>query len=287
MTFNRYRSVYEHEELMQRLSQIKHVALDMDGTIYMGMSLFPYTKPFLEELKELGIGYSFLTNNPSKCIADYLHKLEVLGIKATADEMYTTTLAAIDYIKEHHPSARRLFLLGTPSMISEFEKAGFISTTDSADDVPDVIVAAFDMTLEYKRLCRAAWWISQGTPYIATNPDRVCPTDERVVLVDCGSICACLEHATGRKPDITLGKPDPNMLSGILSRHNLRPDQIAMVGDRIYTDVAMAHNAKAMGVLVLSGETTLDVADVADPQPHITADSIKVLGELIKEAHTK
>ena len=105
------------------------------------------------------------------------------------------------------------------------------------------------------------------------------------MLVDCGSICACLEHATGRRPDITLGKPDPNMLSGILSRHGLQPYEIAMVGDRIYTDVQMAHNAGAMGVLVLSGETTLDVADKADPQPHITADSIEVLGELIREAH--
>ena len=108
-----------------------------------------------------------------------------------------------------------------------------------------------------------------------------------IVVVDCGSICACLEHATGRRPDITLGKPDPNMLSGILSRHGLQPYEIAMVGDRIYTDVAMAHNAKAMGVLVLSGETTLDVADKADPQPHITADSIEVLGALIREAHSK
>ena len=161
----------------------------------------------------------------------------------------------------------------------------FVKGADSADDVPDVIVAAFDMTLQYDRLCRAAWWVSQGVPYIATNPDRVCPTDQPTVLVDCGSICACLEHATGRTPDIVLGKPDPNMLSGILSRHGLQPYEIAMVGDRIYTDVAMAHNAKAMGVLVLSGETTLDVADKADPQPHITADSIEVLGELIREAN--
>jgi len=172
-------------------------------------------------------------------------------------------------------------------MISEFEAAGFESCADSADDVPDVIVAAFDMTLRYERLCRAAWWIKQGVPYIATNPDRVCPTDQPTVLVDCGSICACLEHATGRRPDITLGKPDPNMLSGILSRHGLQPYEIAMVGDRIYTDVQMAHNAGAMGVLVLSGETTLDVADKADPQPHITADSIEVLGALIREAHSK
>ncbi len=285
--FEKYRSVYTHDELMERLRRIRHVALDMDGTIYMGMSLFPYTKPFLAGLKEMGIGYSFLTNNPSKSIADYLHKLDVLGIHATREEMYTTALATIDYIREHYPAAKRLFLLGTPSMISEFEAAGFESAADSADDVPDVVVAAFDMTLQYDRLCRAAWWVSQGVPYIATNPDRVCPTDQPTVLVDCGSICACIEHATGRRPDITLGKPDPNMLSGILSRHGLQPDQIAMVGDRIYTDVAMAHNAKAMGVLVLSGETTLDVADKADPQPHITADSIEVLGALIREAHSK
>jgi len=223
--FEKYRSVYTHDELMERLRRIRHVALDMDGTIYMGMSLFPYTKPFLAGLKEMGIGYSFLTNNPSKSIADYLHKLDVLGIHATREEMYTTALATIDYIREHYPAAKRLFLLGTPSMISEFEAAGFESAADSADDVPDVVVAAFDMTLQYDRLCRAAWWVSQGVPYIATNPDRVCPTDQPTVLVDCGSICACIEHATGRRPDITLGKPDPNMLSGILSRHGLQPDR--------------------------------------------------------------
>ena len=283
--FCRYRSIWEREELLRRLSQIRHVALDMDGTIYMGSELFPWTGPFLAGLRQQGIGYSFLTNNPSKSIADYLHNLEEMGIRATRAEMYTTTLATIDYLRVHYPEARRLFLLGTPSMISEFEAAGFESCADSANDVPDVIVAAFDMTLRYERLCRAAWWIKQGVPYIATNPDRVCPTDQPTVLVDCGSICKCLEHATGRRPDITLGKPDPNMLSGILSRHGLQPYEIAMVGDRIYTDVQMAHNAGAMGVLVLSGETTLDVADKADPQPHITADSIEVLGELIREAH--
>ncbi|MGN0007099.1 MAG: HAD-IIA family hydrolase [Alistipes sp.] len=283
--FHKYRSIYSHDELMARLRKIKHVALDMDGTIYMGMSLFPYTKPFLAGLSSFGVNYSFLTNNPSKSIADYLHKLDTLGIEATEEEMYTTALATIDYIKTNHPQAKRLFLLGTPSMISEFEKAGFVSTADDPNDVPDVIVAAFDMSLVYNRLCRAAWWISQGVPYIATNPDRVCPTDKPVVLVDCGSICACLTHATGRKPDITLGKPDPNMLSGIVKRYGLQSDEIAMVGDRIYTDIEMAHNANAFGVLVLSGETTLEVADAAAKQPHLICDSIEVLGELIAEAH--
>ena len=282
-------------ELKERLSMIKHVALDMDGTIYLGSTLFPFTKKFLADMSSEGIGYSFLTNNPSKSVADYLKKLEGLGIEADEENMYTTSLAAIDYIKAHYPQARRLFLLGTPSMISQFEKAGFVSCADSADDVPDVLVVAFDMTLEYSRLCRAAWWALQGVPYIATNPDRVCPTDQKVVLVDCGSICKCIEHATGRQPDITLGKPDPNMLKGIIDRHRLKPEEIAMVGDRIYTDTAMAHNAGAFGVLVLSGETTLETAEkVAEeartnpsPEffpPDLIVRDIEELGQLLLDS---
>ena len=272
-------------QLKEKLAKIKHVALDMDGTIYMGTHLFPFTIPFLEKLTSMGITYSFLTNNPSKSIDDYLLKLKKMGINATEEEIYNTTIATIDYIKAHCPSAKRLFLLGTPSMISQFEKAGFISTADDAEDVPDIIVAAFDMTLNYSRLCRAAWWISQNIPYIATNPDKVCPTNEKTILVDCGSICKCLESATGRTPDITLGKPDPNMLVGIQQQKNLKPEQIAMVGDRIYTDIAMAHNANAFGCLVLSGETTLEVAKAAPRQPDLIAENIKELGELLEESH--
>jgi HAD superfamily hydrolase (TIGR01450 family) len=233
----------------------------------------------------MGISYSFLTNNPSKSIDDYLLKLRKMGIVATEEEIYNTTIATIDYIKAHYPSAKRLFLLGTPSMISQFEKAGFVSTADDPADVPDVIVAAFDMTLTYKRLCRAAWWISQNIPYIATNPDKVCPTNEETILVDCGSICKSLESATGRQPDITLGKPDPNMLVGIQQQKNLQPEQIAMVGDRIYTDIAMAHNANAFGCLVLSGETTIEVAKAAPKQPDLIAENIEELGNLLEESH--
>lgn len=285
MSFNSYRSIYSDEQLLERLKKIRHVALDMDGTIYMGMSLFDYTKPFLATLKELGITYSFLTNNPSTSIEDYLKKLAGMGIEATREEMYSTALATIDYIRHNLPDAKRLFLLGTPSMTQEFVNAGFIPTEDSADDKPDALVVAFDKTLDYSRLCRAAWWASQGVPYIATNPDRVCPTDQPTVLVDCGSICKCIEHATNRCPDIVLGKPDPNMLSGVQARFGVQPEEVAMVGDRIYTDIEMAHNAGAFGVLVLSGETTLAIADEAARQPDLIAQDISVLGELLCKAN--
>ncbi len=274
----------DRQTLLERVKQIKHVALDMDGTIYKGNTLFPYTISFLARLKDMGIGYSFLTNNPSKSVVDYLKHLEKLGLSATADELYTSAQATINYLKIRLPTVKRLFILGTPSMIGEFENAGFTSAADSPDDIPDAVVAGFDTALTYSRLCRAAWWIQQGLPYLATNPDRVCPTDQPTVLVDCGSICAALEKAVGRKPDVTFGKPQPEMLDGIMNMHGLHVFETAMVGDRIYTDMLMAHNAGAFGVLVLSGEATLVEAQKADPQPDVVLQSIEQLGDLIAEA---
>lgn len=268
-------------ELIKRLKKIKHVALDMDGTIYNGSTLFPYTLGFLSALKAAGIGYSFLTNNPSKNTNDYLRHLEKMGIPALREEMYTSALATIDYLKSNHPLVKRLFILGTPSMIAEFEANGFISTADDANDVPDAVVVGFDMSLVYSRLCRAAWWVSQQLLYVATNPDWVCPTDQPVILVDCGAICACIEGATKRVPDIVIGKPDPRMLAGILQRYQLEPSEIAMVGDRLYTDVKMALNANALGVLVLSGEATMEDVHHSDVNADIIAANVAEFGKLL------
>lgn len=270
------------EKLYDCLKNIKHIALDMDGTIYNGSTLFPFTIPFLDNLKEKGIGYSFLTNNPSKSTNDYLSHLSNMGISATKEEMYTSAQATIEYIKVNMPEAKRLFLLGTPSMISEFEAAGFVSTADDEHDIPDAVVVAFDMSLTYARLCRASWWVSQQIPYIATNPDRVCPTDKKVILVDCGAIYTCIEYATGRMPDIVIGKPNPSMLDGILERYKLHPSEVLMVGDRIYTDVKMAQNAGAIGVLVLSGETTMDIVREADTVPDIVARNLAELEKMLE-----
>lgn len=283
------------EEQKAKLRRIRHLALDMDGTIYMENNIFPFTVEVLDTMKRNGVGHSFLTNNPTKSVGDYLAKLSGMGIKADESNMYTTPIATIDYIKKTYPKVKRLFMLGTPSMAQEFITAGFEACADDPDDVPDMLIVAFDTTLVYSRLCRAAWWAAQGIPYIATNPDRVCPTDARTILVDCGSLQKCIETASGRKADKVMGKPDPTMLDGICDRNGLRADEIAMVGDRIYTDIAMGHNAGAVSVLVLSGETTLEtalqVAEQARVNPHpvfYPADFIvrdlKELGDLILES---
>lgn len=268
-------------ETRARLRSIRHLALDMDGTIYRGGTLFPFTRGFLDRMRALGIGYTFLTNNPSKSSADYLALLDRLGISAGPGELYTSAQATIDWLRQHRPEARRLFILGTASMQGQFTAAGFALTADDPADTPDAVVVGFDLTLTYARLCRAAWWIQKGIFCVATNPDFVCPTDQPTVLVDCGALCAMFQAATGRAPDRVFGKPDPSMLDGIRARHGLAAAEIAMVGDRLYTDVLMARRAGALGVLVLTGEATAeDAARSAEP-PDLTLPSLVELGDLL------
>jgi NagD protein len=267
-----------------RLRGLRHFALDMDGTIYQGETLFDCTAPFLALLNELGIGYTFLTNNPSKSLADYLAHLQGLGLLADQGQLYTSTQATIEYLREQWPQVRRLFVLGTSSMCEEIAAAGFMLTPDDPASEPDAVLVGLDTTLTHARLCRAAWWIGRGKPWFATNPDRVCPTDQPTLLVDCGSICAALERATGRTPDAVLGKPDPAMLRGILHKHALQPVQLAIVGDRLYTDMEMACRVGAFGVLVLTGETTMSGLAEAGPTPDLVVPSLDGLGRALRAA---
>jgi HAD superfamily hydrolase (TIGR01450 family) len=263
------------------LSLIRHVVLDMDGTLYKGTRLFPQTVPLLGNLRSLGIGRTFLTNNTSRSHADYIAKLRRLGIEAREDEIYTPAESVIAYLRNRLPGKKQVVLLGTPSLAAEFAEAGFALNWDA----PDVVVVGFDTTLDYEHLCRAAYWISAGLPYLATHPDFICPTDEPTVLVDCGSICACLNAATNRKP-MVFGKPNPSILHEILDRHHLKAEQMLMVGDRLYTDMKMALAAGVPAVLVLTGEATAEQAAALTQQPDLIVGDVGQLGEMLMNAQT-
>ncbi len=270
--------------LASRLHRLRHLALDLDGTLYRGGTVFPWSRPFLDRLRTLGVGFTMLTNNPSKSPADYLAHLQRYGLEIHPDQLYTSGQATLDWLRSARPDFRRLFLLGTPSMQTQFAEAGYALTDDDPEDPPDAVIVGFDPTLTYPRLGRAAWWIQKGKPFLATNPDAVCPTDLPTILIDCGSLCALLQKATGRAPERVFGKPDPTMLDGIRARHGLGSEEIGMVGDRLYTDMQMALRAGAVGVLVLTGEATAEDAAKADPPPDVVLPSVAELGDLLERA---
>jgi HAD superfamily hydrolase (TIGR01450 family) len=263
--------------LHKKLTNLRHLALDLDGTLYLGGRLFEFTRPFLARIGELGIGRTFFTNNSSRSTKQYVQKLNALGIEACESDIFSSTHCTLDYLRSERRDIKTLYILGTPALREEFIEHGFIES----DEDPDAVIVGFDTTLTYDRVCRAAWWISQGKPFIATHPDRICPTDEPTMLPDCAAICAMLTTATGRKPDIVLGKPDPRMLSGVMQRHHLKPHELAVVGDRIYTDMAMARSAGAVSVLVLTGETTAEQAHEASPPPDLILNDVGELGTFL------
>ena len=254
------------------LADIRQVFLDMDGTIYHGGRLYPTTIPFLNFLKSNGIGYKFLSNNSSFSTQEYVAKLAKLGITADEDEFYISTDYAIDYLKEFHPQLKRLFVMGMESIFPAFEAAGFEVT----DENPDAVVVAFDRTLTYEKLCRAAYFIKKGLPAFATHPDVFCPTDQETFLVDCGAFIACLETATGCKLTV-LGKPDPGFLRSAAARCGVKTSQTLMAGDRLSTDIRVGINAGAVTCRI-----TGPGADLT-PVPGVVPDfSFNDLGELQK-----
>ncbi|MCC6127261.1 MAG: HAD-IIA family hydrolase [Pirellulales bacterium] len=272
------------------LKRIRHVVLDLDGTIYLSGRLFSWTLPFFDALHDLEIGYTFLTNNSSLGRRDYVESLRSKGLNADVRNVHTSGQATIDFLQRHRPELRRLFLLGTDRLAAEFIEAGFDLCGSEADGEshaggePDAVVVAFDPALDFARLCKAAYWLERGKPFLATHPDFVCPTDRPTVLIDCGSVCACLAAATGRTPEAVIGKPDKRMLEGLLCRENLEPREVAVVGDRLYTDIALARETGAVAVLVASGETTAEAARQSEFRPDYILRDVGELGELLRRA---
>lgn len=226
---------------MIALNEIRRVFLDMDGTIGQGETLYPTTKPFLRFLERRGIGYTILTNNSSIGTAEYLKKLRGTGIAAEAENLYTSLDYTVAYLRRNHPGIRRIHLLGMDAARTALESAGLALD----DENPEAVVVAFDRTLTYEKLCRAAYFLSRGIPGFATHPDVYCPTDRKTWLVDCGAITRALEVSTNTRLKV-LGKPDPDMLREAARRCRIPVEACLMVGDRLATDIALGLNAGAL-----------------------------------------
>ncbi len=248
------------------LRSTKLYLFDMDGTLYLGDQLYPFTIELLETLKKTGRKYLFMTNNSSKSVEDYIKKLAKLGIPSDRNDFITSSQATAYYLKEHHPG-KRLYVCGTHSLKQELQMEGFTVTEDVNET--DVIVMGFDTELTFQKLHDVSYLLltRPAIPYIATNPDYVCPTEFGSVP-DCGSVCDMIYNATKKRP-VVIGKPSPLMPQLAMARHGYGKEETAVVGDRIYTDVKSGLNAGITGILVMSGETTPEILAESQDRPHL------------------
>ncbi len=260
------------------LKNIKLFLFDMDGTLYLGDNLFDFTVELLETIKKNGNRYMFMTNNSSKSVADYIKKLEKLGITATYEEFITSSQATAYYLKKHHKNDR-LYVCGTESLKEELRSHGF-TVTENIDEV-DCIVMGNDNELTFKKLedvCKILF--ARELPYIATNPDYVCPTEFGSVP-DCGSVCDMIYNCTGKRP-IFIGKPEALMPTLAMEMAGVSGLETAVVGDRIYTDVKSGINAGAVSVLVMSGETDEKILAESEDKPDLVLKDCSEITRTIK-----
>jgi HAD superfamily hydrolase (TIGR01457 family) len=262
---------------MSSLADIRLFLLDMDGTFYLGNKLLPGSLDFMRYLEKTGRDHLFLTNNSSRNASHYAQKLTKLGWPAKPDEILTSGEATALYLGGLKPAAR-IFLLGTPDLEAEFATHGFVLTQED----PDFVVLGFDMTLTYAKLVSACDLIRDGVPFIATHPDINCPT-ETGYIPDCGAMAALVTASTGARPKV-IGKPNREIIDAMFRKKPVERAQVAMVGDRLYTDVLMGHNAGVSTVLVLSGEAKEEDIAAAPAKPDYVVAGLGALHEALKQA---
>lgn len=254
------------------LKDVRCFLLDLDGTFYRGNMMIDGSLEFIDRVLATGREYLFLTNNSSQTADYYVEKLTRMGLKTDRSHVLTSGEATCDKLHALYPG-KGAYVVGNRYLIQEFRERGI----DVDAEHPDLVVVGFDTEVTYQKLWIACDLIRYGLPYIATHHDINCPT-ETGFKPDIGAILAYIEASTGKRPDIIIGKPYSGIVEAALHRTGLQPNQLAMVGDRLYTDVATGLQNGMLAIAVLSGETTREMLATSDIVPDLVFDC---LGDMV------
>jgi len=242
---------------------------DLDGTLYLEDILFEGVQELIKLMKIFNKRFFFLSNNSSISTKEYVLKLNKLGLDVSIEDVIISTHPTIYFLKKEN--IKKIFLLGTKSLQSEFIEKGFEIT----DKDPEIVVLGFDKELTYEKLVKASYFLQNDIPFIATHPDKVCPT-KKGYIPDAGAIISLLYEATGKKPKI-FGKPNKEMLLFKLRELAISPKEAVIIGDRLYTDIKMGKEAGVTTICVLSGETSKEMIKKSEIKPDIILNKISDL----------
>ncbi|MBR3767488.1 MAG: HAD-IIA family hydrolase [Clostridia bacterium] len=257
------------------LQDIKCFIVDMDGTFYLGDSLLPGAKEFSECVEKSGKRFFFFTNNSSHNEEECLTKLRKYGYDAKEGSVIISSHVTIDFLKRNRPE-KKVYLLGNENLTGDFIKAGIQLT----DEDPDIVVLGFDTTLTYEKINKAANFLAAGKEYIATHPDNNCPLANGF-MPDTGSMIALFERSTGRTPDLIMGKPNSFTVDYVTNKIGCKREEIAFVGDRLETDIAIGTKNGLKAVLVFTGVTTPELYEKSDIKATVAFNNIGELGKAL------
>lgn len=253
------------------LSKCRLFVFDLDGTLYLGDTVLDGAREIISYLSETGRQYIYLTNNSSRAADDYVRRLVSMGFPCKSENVLTSGMASAEYLNENYPG-QPVYLVGTEALKKELSDYGVCLSEEEAK----VVCVGFDRELSYEKLERAVHFLRRGAVLVAANPDLVCPMPNDEALPDCGSICALLTAAADKLP-FYVGKPNPQMLISLSNKLAVPMEQIAVIGDRLYTDIAIGENAGAQSVCVLSGETNREMIVSSPVKPKFVFESVAQL----------
>ncbi|MGL5570909.1 HAD-IIA family hydrolase [Cetobacterium sp.] len=248
------------------MKDYKGYLFDIDGTIVLGDVLIPGAKEKIEELRKCGKKIGFYTNNSSKNPKSYIEKFTKLGIETELKEIITAGGVLADYLKNSCKD-KKIFMVGAKDY-KNYCKDLEIQILDENDEFDfseiDIVVVTLDSELSYKKLEIACKLLHRNVEYLAANEDLVYPVENGVFLPDCRAICNIIELCTKKIPKY-FGKPKKAMLDYALRNLNLLKDEVVIVGDRLYTDIASGYINGCDTILVLTGEAKRDSKSVYNP----------------------
>ncbi|MCL5076229.1 MAG: HAD-IIA family hydrolase [Chloroflexi bacterium] len=253
--------------MVARLSDLRALLIDLDGVIYRGRTLLPGAVEFFGFLKQNGLKFKLVTNNSTRTAAYYAALLSGMGIKIGSEAVFTAGQATAQYLQKAAPSGAAVYVIGEEGLVDPILEAGF----RLSEERPQFVVVGLDREVNYRKMATACVAIRAGAKFVAANPDRTLPTPDGFVP-GCGAILAAIEACTD-VPPFVVGKPETQMLTLVMEQLGVMPEETAIIGDRLDTDILGGQRAGLTTILVLTGVTTPNDLVSSPIQPdHIFAD---------------
>lgn len=249
------------------MSHPRNYLIDMDGVLVRGTETVPGAGEFVAALREKGIKFLVLTNNPIYTPNDLAHRLKIMGLEVPAGNIFTSAMATARFLQTQKQRSTA-YVVGESGLTSAMHQAGFIIT----DHHPDYVVLGETRTYDFDAITRAIRLVAAGARFIATNPDASGPSESGLVPA-CGAMAALIKEATGRSP-FFIGKPNPLMMRSALNYLGVHSEETVMVGDRMDTDIVAGVQSGMDTILVLSGVTRRADVDNFPYQPSRIVESI-------------
>ncbi len=275
--------------IMEPLTNIRALIIDMDGVLWHGTNPVPGLTDFFQTLHDLEIRFILATNNASLTPEQYVTKLARMGVTVAQNQILTSGIATALYLSDQvNPAETRVFVVGEDGATKPLIERGFTLTglyevkndKDPIKKGADIVVCGKDETLTWAKLATATLNIRAGARFIGTNADTTLPTEYGLTHGN-GAILAALEVATGVTPEI-IGKPEPIIYQQALTLLGVDPDETVAIGDRLETDILGAVRTGIRSIMVLTGVSTEDDLQAASYQPTWVMPDIRAVTQALR-----